>query len=290
MIDITIWGSRGSIPVSGAQFHRHGGATTSLEFTLVDANEDTPNNVLIDCGTGLTELGKDWGDRSPNALILQTHVHWDHIQGFPFFRPLFNPKGIFDLWAVPRDGIFFQQVLSQQMSRPAFPVGLDILPSQLTFTDLMEEGETQVGELNIQWKEMWHPSGCTAYRLQYRDACVVFSGDVELQQDEGCRQRLTDLARDADVLIMDAQYFPEEYPQRLGFGHSTPVDAVNLAIEAGVKHLILTHHDPNHDDQRLDEKLALARQVADGRLQIDNAHERMRIRTPQRQHDLASAS
>lgn len=278
MIEMTIWGSRGSIPVSGAQFHRHGGSTTCLEFSFPDAEGDTPERVLIDCGTGLTELGKDWGQRTPNALILQTHVHWDHIQGFPFFRPLFNPKGVFELWAVPRDGVLFQQVLSQQMSRPAFPVGLDILPSSLTFKDLPESGESKLGELQLSWSDMWHPSGSSAYRIDYKGASAVFSGDVEIQQDEACRQRLLDLCKDANVLIMDAQYMPSEYPSRRGFGHSTPEDAINLALEAGVQHLLLTHHDPGHDDQMLDQKLAHAREVADGRILVDNAHDKLTLK------------
>lgn len=289
MIDVTIWGSRGSIPVSGSQFFRHGGATTSIEVSLPNATGETPKHVLFDCGTGLTELGKAWGERAPEALILQTHVHWDHIQGFPFFRPLFHPKGDFHLWAVPRDGVLFQQVLSQQMSRPAFPVGLDILPSQLRFNDLPEEGTATLGDLQVTWSEMWHPSGSSAYRIEHHGASVVFTGDVELQQDEGCKDRLTKLATNADLMIMDAQYFPEEYPSRRGFGHSTPADAIELAVAAGVKHLLMTHHDPSHDDQRLDEKLALARQIANGRILVDNAHDRLQLSIPTHQEKLACA-
>jgi ribonuclease BN (tRNA processing enzyme) len=110
-----------------------------------------------------------------------------------------------------------------------------------------------------------------------------------LQQDEGCKERLTKLAANADLMIMDAQYFPEEYPSRRGFGHSTPADAIELAVAAGVKHLLLTHHDPSHDDQRLDEKLALARQIANGRILVDNAHDRLQLSIPTHQEKLACA-
>lgn len=289
MIEVTVWGSRGSIPVSGSQFHRHGGATTCLELHLLDAAGETPARILMDCGTGMTELGKEWNTRGPEALVLQTHMHWDHIQGFPFFQPLFNPKNAFHFWATPRDGVEFQQVLSQQMSRPSFPVGLDILPSALTFHNIPHEGESSVGEATIRWTEMWHPSGSTAFRIDYKGASVVFSGDVELQQDDDGRQRLVDMAKGADLLLMDAQYMADEYPTRKGFGHSTPEDAIELALEAGVRHLLLTHHDPSHDDNKLDTKLAAARKHAAGRILVDNAHDRLRLQVPAHQHSLAVA-
>ena len=221
MMDITIWGSRGSIPVSGPNFYRYGGATTCIEIHLQDATGDTPRRVLIDCGTGLTELGKEWGDRESSALILQTHMHWDHIQGFPFFRPLFDPNGSFRLWSVPREGFSFQQQLSEQMKRPAFPVGLDILPAQLDFEDLPPQGTRQLGELTLTWLDVEHPSGSTAYRLDYRGSSFVFSGDVEVQTSPESLKNLRKLSQNADLLLMDSQYLPAEYDSRRGFGHST---------------------------------------------------------------------
>tara|TARA_B100000609_G_scaffold199655_1_gene205573 strand:- start:48864 stop:49754 length:891 start_codon:yes stop_codon:yes gene_type:complete len=276
MIKVTVWGSRGSIPVSGSQFHRHGGSTTSIEIELLDSTEQTPSRVLIDCGTGLTELGKNWGDRVPEALMLQTHMHWDHIQGFPFFGPLFNPASQFELYAVPRDGQTFNEVLSQQMTKPTFPIGIDILPATLDFHSLPQNGQMQKGELTLSWVELWHPSGSTAFRIDYKGASFVFTGDVEVQQ--GCRSQLIEFAKDADVMIMDAQYFPEEYESRKGFGHSTPVDAVSVAKEAGIKHLYMTHHDPSHDDERLDEKLRFAQSLNnDGLLTIHNTYDGLQI-------------
>ncbi|TNE49679.1 MAG: MBL fold metallo-hydrolase [Deltaproteobacteria bacterium] len=278
MITTTVWGSRGSIPVSGSQFHRYGGATTCLELTLQDAQGLTPSRILIDCGTGLTELGKEWGDRENQILLLQTHMHWDHIQGFPFFRPLFQPDAELTLWSTPREGCTFQEQLSQQMCRPAFPVGLDILPAQLNFVDLPESGEQQLGELTITWADVDHPSGNTAYRLDYRGFRVVFSGDVELPHSPSSRENLLALAENADLLILDAQYLPSEYPTRKGFGHSTPEDAVALALDAGVKQMLMTHHDPSHTDAQLDSKQALAQQLATGTdLCVRNAYDRLTV-------------
>ncbi len=273
MLDVTIWGSRGSIPVCGEHFVRHGGATTCLEIS----NPADDERVIIDCGTGLAELGKAWGSRLPRALVLQTHMHWDHIQGFPFFAQLYNPAAHFEFWAADREGQSFREVIEGQMARPTFPIGMDIMPASKTFKTLATSGQARRGAMTIEWSEMDHPSGCTGFRIGSAGASVVFSGDVEVQQ--GCRQALVALARGADVLVMDAQYLPEEYPQRRGFGHSTPIDAVKVALEAGAGHLVPTHHDPTHDDGRLEDKLGLARRHAAGSgLRVDNAFDGMTLR------------
>lgn len=292
MMDLIFWGTRGSVPVSGPQFLRYGGATMSIEVRLHGASEQTPDQtpdqtpqtperVVFDCGTGLAEMGKRYGLACNGGLILQTHMHWDHIQGFPFFASLFNPKASFDLWAVPREGRSFKQVLGGQMCRPTFPVGLEIVPASLNFEDLPEKGSRVLGALRLSWIELWHPGGGTAYRLDYGGSSLVFTGDVEVAQ--GCRERLVEFARGADVLVMDAQYFPEEYESRQGFGHSTVLDAVDVARRAQVGRLLMTHHDPTHDDHRLEEKLALARGshlMKGGRsqgLMIDNAYDGLRV-------------
>jgi phosphoribosyl 1,2-cyclic phosphodiesterase len=202
-------------------------------------------------------------------------MHWDHIQGFPFFGPFFHPAGRFEFWATPRSGANMHDVIARQMTQPTFPVGLDIIPSQLTFKDIPLQGEAQLGELTIRWCELCHSPGNTAYRFDYRGRSIVFSGDVEVQR--GSRKELVQLAQGADVLIMDAQYFPEEYKSRVGFGHSTPLDAVSVAKEAGVLHLLLTHHDPTHTDQKLDQKLSIAQKAANGEIAVENARDQLQM-------------
>lgn len=275
MLSITFWGTRGSVPVSGAGYARHGGSTTCIEIVPHEPSAGTPARIIIDCGTGLAGLGRARGFGCSDALLLQTHVHWDHIQGFPFFGSLFNPKARFESWAVPRDGVNFRDVLSQQMSRPIFPVGLDILPSKLDFHELALDGHREAGEITVRWTDLCHPSGSTGFRVDYRGASFVFSGDVEVQL--GSAEALIELARGADVLVMDAQYTREEYPSRRGFGHSTPEDAVDVAKAAGVRRLYMTHHDPAHDDSRLDAKLDIARQYADAALEVFNAYDQLTI-------------
>lgn len=251
---VTFWGTRGSIPVSGAQFVEHGGATTCLE---VQCGEQ---RLIIDAGSGLAQLGRTCGFSMARAHFYHTHMHWDHVQGFPFCGSLFNPAARFDLHAVPREGSTLEQVLREQMTRPTFPITLDMIPATLRFHDLPTRGSAQHGDVCIEWIEVCHPSGSSAFRITHQHRSVVFTGDVEVRQ--GCKQALIDFARGADVLIMDAQYFEHEYASRQGFGHSTPEDAVEVAIAASIPQLVLTHHDPSHDDLTLTRKLHHARSLA----------------------------
>jgi phosphoribosyl 1,2-cyclic phosphodiesterase len=284
MVELTIWGSRGSIPTTGPEFQRHGGATTCLEVRFTDDVDGSERTIIVDGGTGLATLGRSRSLTS--ALILQSHFHWDHIQGFPFFASFFDPSAYFECWAVSRDNQTFRDVLSEQMSKPKFPVSLDALAANLRFQEIEEVGSVVFGGCLVSWTEVSHPSGSSAYRFDCGGASVVVTGDVESRAGSG--QRLVEFARGADTLIMDAQYFPEEYESRRGWGHSTPLDAVGIAMLAGVERLIMTHHDPTHDDDRLDEKLRLARSVAAGRVEVVNAFDGMKVEWPNAENAEAS--
>ncbi len=280
MLKIICWGSRGSIPVSGPGYARHGGATTCLEIRPInDDGDDGASPILIDCGSGLAEFARRSGSGCRSALFLQTHMHWDHLQGFPFFSPLFNGEANFRFLSARREGRSLQEALSAQMSRPFFPVALGDLGAELRFETIPASGSREIDGGAVYWAEMCHPSGSTAYRIDCGERSVVFSGDVEVQL--GGRDELIELSEGADLLIMDAQYLPDEYDARRGFGHSTPVDAVDVAIAAGVKQLLMTHHDPNHDDRRLDEKLKIAKEYAARRgaldLEVGNARDGLEI-------------
>ena len=273
-MDITFWGTRGSVPVSGAQHARHGGATTCIDIELDDERVGY-DRIIIDCGTGVVDLGRSIVPTLARALVVQTHRHCDHVQGFPFFAPLFSGSARLDFWSVDRGERSLRAVLDDQMSQPTFPIGLSDLPASLCFDELPADGARTVGPLEIAWSEMSHPSGSTAWRLDHAGSSVVFSGDVEVEDGSG--DALAELAEGADVLIMDAQYTDDEYAQRRGWGHSTARQAVDVALDAGVGHLLLTHHDPSHDDAALDAKQNRARRYADGRLIVDNAHDRLQI-------------
>lgn len=286
MMKITTWGTRGSLPTAGTRYVRHGGATTCIEVVLEGASPETPTRIIIDCGSGLADLGRRHFAEIKDALFLQTHLHWDHIQGFPFFGPFFKPGARFQFMAAPRDGASLEHSLRSQMKAPNFPVGIDLMPSDLRFEDIERKGELQLGELRLSWAEMCHPSdGSTAWRLDYRGASFVFTGDCEVEL--GGRKELIDLAQGVDLLVMDAQYFEDEYAQKTGWGHSTPGHALSVAREAGVKRLLLTHHDPSHDDERLDQKAEWARRRA-GSVLVGNAHDSMVVELHADQLALAS--
>ena len=275
MLNFTLWGTRGSIPVSGPRFRHHGGATTCIEIEVGGDCSSTPSRVIIDGGSGLAALGRasqeGWGD----AVLFQTHFHWDHIQGFPLFGPLFNPNTHIRLHSTRRDGCTLHEVLAGQMKRPLFPVALADVPATLDFENIDRTGQCELGRLKVEWAEMCHPSGSTAYRLTHADASVVFSGDAEVRA--GRRAELVELARGADVLIMDAQYFADEYADRRGFGHSTPEDALEIARKAEVGRLVLTHHDPGRTDDELDAQLRKIRRIAPDYLHVENARQGLQL-------------
>mgnify|MGYP002633193706 CR=1 FL=1 len=275
MLSATLWGTRGSIPVSGDEYRRYGGSTTCIEIRVHDAAEGTPRVLVIDCGTGMSNLGRQWGDRGDELTILQTHMHWDHIQGFPFFGPLFNPKGRYRFMSTPRQGHTMKETVYRQMSQPNLPFTLDMVPCTVDFEDIEQIGETQMGELRVSWVEVGHPFGCTTYRFDYRGHSLVFATDIELAETD--MVSFEGHCRDADLLIMDSQYFPEEYVGRRGFGHSSVVDCVQHARNCGVSRLLLTHHDPGHDDETLDRKLVLARETAAGALEVEIAHDGLTV-------------
>jgi len=275
MLSVTTWGTRGSVPVSGGGVARYGGATTCLEVVCGSGEvEGGGHRIVIDAGTGLVALGRRWGSRGQRALWLQTHFHWDHVQGVPFFGPFYDPSASFECWSVPRDGRRFAEFLDAHMAPPSFPIRPTDLPCALAFQDLPRQGRRRLGGLDVSWIDTSHPSGASCFRLDYRGASVVFTSDVEVRR--GGFEALVAHARGADLLIMDAQYTEAEYARCAGFGHSTVEDAVQVALAAGVGELVLTHHDPAHDDGRIDAKQTLARRLARGALRVscawDGAH------------------
>ncbi len=277
-MQVTFWGTRGGVPVSGDEFARHGGATTCFEIAFASEHPERPERIVIDCGTGLVQLGHHAEKRLRHGLFLQTHMHWDHIQGFPFFNQFYDPEASFEFWGVERDGHSIREVYASQMNQPTFPVQLDAIAAEIGFETLEPTGEARLGDVLVEWTEMAHPSGSTAYRIEHDGGVFVFSGDVEVQR--GCRERLVEFARGADVFVMDAQYFLDEYEARRGFGHSTYEDAVEVAQRAEVGAVYMTHHDAGHDDARLDAKVERARDFAAGSVPVANARDQLSVEIP----------
>ncbi len=268
---LRFWGVRGSYPTPGRHTLRHGGNTACVEV------QAGPHTLIFDAGSGIIELGKELigaasKQKSLNIALFLTHGHGDHLVGFPFFTPLFNPHAHIDLFGPELAGQDIEQLVTPLMSPPYFPVDVRQLPSQRTFHTIRDEqcitwqvgkrepeiGEdkmvvAQDGELRVRAKfTSSHPlNGSIVYRIEYAKRCVVYATDVEW--GNGYEQSFLDFVEGADVLIHDAQYTTADYQQaKHGFGHSTVDMAVGVARAAHVHELILFHHEPTYDDNKLD--------------------------------------
>jgi len=254
---IKFWGVRGSTPTPQAGNLRYGGNTSCVEVRFADSL------YVFDCGTGFRALGQQLesaaGGRPILAHILVSHFHWDHIQGIPFFRPLYaDDRNCFVFHSSPRTRSL-KRVMEEQMSAPYFPVDMSQMKAQRSFHDL-EEGRTQLDDhATVQARWLNHPQGCMGFRLETREGILVYATDNE-PGDASFDKNVRCLAEGADVLIYDAQYLPEEYEaRRRGWGHSHWREAVDIAMGSGARELILFHHDPDHDDSVIDKVVEDAR-------------------------------
>jgi phosphoribosyl 1,2-cyclic phosphodiesterase len=213
--------------------------------------------IIIDAGSGLVDLGREpTNDR--DTLLFMTHVHWDHIVGFPFFNPLFDEDFSLQVQGVPRAGVSVLDTIYNLNRPPLFPVSLaSAIRANVQATDIAETGSIDFHGARLEWIPVAHPGGCSAVALSYGGKRIVFTSDVEIPA--GDRDQLIEFSTGADILICDAQYTTEEYTSHIGWGHSTNLDATALANDANVKQLLLTHHDPAHSDTDIDAMVAEAR-------------------------------
>lgn len=273
-LSVTFWGVRGSHPAPGIRTARFGGNTSCVE---VHAGKHL---IILDAGTGIIELGRRLAESSPGnghvkAVLLFTHTHHDHTQGFPFFLPAFTQKSTFYVFGPKTLHQDLEEVLSRTLMPPVFPITLDELPCERIVRNLHEaEAITLSGDdeephvysserepppespdlVHIHVMRSYaHPQGVFFYRVEYRGKALVLATDTEGYI--GTDQRLARFARGAQLLIHDAQYTPDEYASpvspKQGWGHSTWQMAAAAAQAAKVERLILYHHDPRHDDELL---------------------------------------
>jgi phosphoribosyl 1,2-cyclic phosphodiesterase len=261
---ITFWGVRGSIPSPGPDTVGVGGNTSCVEVRAGKAV------LIFDGGTGLRLLGKRMLKEMPfTAHLFFSHVHWDHIQGFPFFDPAFVPGNVIHLYGGNNVSRTLEETLAGQMDHPSFPVHLTEMGAEMVFHSVsgITPVEVDAGDGTkavVRAAPGNHPNGVWAYRVDHGGRSVVYATDTE--HYAVVDPKLSKLATGADVLIYDSQYTPEEYAgkngmPKLGWGHSTFEEAVKLAKAANVKRLVLYHHDPMQNDAAVAEKERRAREL-----------------------------
>ncbi len=261
-MELKFWGVRGSIPTPAPENLGFGGNTTCLELRLGNGEV-----VIIDGGTGARKLGLDLVDRAAGKSldldILMTHFHWDHIQGFPFFAPLYSAANHVR-FHTNKAASEVKNILEGQMTHPYFPVAFDLLAAKRDFSTLAGSPTHKLcnGWLTVHPFPLNHPQGATGYRLESNGAVIVHACDHE-HGDPTLDRVIRDHAQGADVLVYDAQFTPQEYELKKGWGHSTWLEGVKVARDAGVKQLVLAHHDPSHTDDFMREVLMAAREVFD---------------------------
>ncbi len=257
---VTFWGVRGTIPCPMASHMRFGGNTSCIELRTDETR------IVLDAGTGLRLLGQRFqADGVQRATLLLSHTHLDHISGFPFFGPAFQPGFRFLVMAGHLDGhTNIRSVLARQMERPLFPVPLQTMGCNLDFHDFNPgESFSLEGGVDVRTTRLNHPDGATGYRIEYGGHAVAYVTDTEHIPGR-LDANILALAEGADLLIYDATYTDEEYARRTGWGHSTWREGVRLAQEARVGRLVLFHHEPDHDDLIMDRIEAEARALLPG--------------------------
>jgi phosphoribosyl 1,2-cyclic phosphodiesterase len=209
---------------------------------------------VLDAGTGIRELGLKLDGEGVNKLdLLFSHFHMDHTQGFPFFTPAYQEGTQIDIYAAPWAEHSLAEPFHRLMDQPSFPVPFKYMSADINFHEM--NGSTQLGDVLVRSQLVNHPGGCIAFSLQYAGKTLIYLTDHE-PYGSAQDQEIRDFTRGADVLIREAQYTNAEYESKRGWGHSRFEDAVSDAIEAGVKRLAITHHDPQHDDLFLERELA----------------------------------
>ncbi|MDJ0950067.1 MAG: MBL fold metallo-hydrolase [Alphaproteobacteria bacterium] len=257
---VTFWGVRGSLATAGPGTVRYGGNTSCVEIRC------DGELIIFDAGTGLRTLGLALDGNGPvDADLFFSHTHLDHVVGLPFFAPLFQPENNVRMWAghlQPEHDL--QEVICSMMRAPLFPVPPDMFGAEPHYNDfLCGETLTPKPGVTIKTAPLNHPDRATAYRVEFEGKSVCYVTDTE-HDPSGLDENILGLIRGADLFIYDSTYTDEEYPSYKGWGHSTWQEGVRLSDAAGVKTLVLFHHDPSHDDVFMDGVAAAAEQMRPG--------------------------
>lgn len=273
---VKFWGTRGSIPTPGRMTEKYGGNTSCVEVRTSD------KIIVFDCGTGLRELGlsclKEFRSDGFEAHLFVSHTHWDHIQGFPFFTPAFQPGNTFYLYGTANRPEPISQLLSGQMQPEYFPTRLDDMSANFHYKSFKEK--VDIGnKVSVNIAELYHPGNSYGFALCHEDKKIVYATDNELnlglklikENDFNSgwldplftlRKEIIPFFQDADLVIADCQYTDLEYPNKVGWGHASISAVMEVMLVARVKRLALFHHDPMHTDKMVDDIIEEAKRYA----------------------------
>ena len=285
MAFLKFWGVRGSIPTPGSSTVRYGGNTPCTELRFSD-----DKFFVLDAGSGLRELGLNLlkSGKKLHAHIFISHMHWDHIQGIPFFVPALLPGNEFVFHGAEDPNKSLKEILSNQMNPINFPITMEQMASNLNF-EAFDVGTYEIEGIKVETMRLNHPGNALGYKIHVNGQTVVYISDNEPKSHEYDPENnrvlefndiLLDFTKDVDVLIHDAQYTPEEFKTRVTWGHSPYDFTVNLAMTGNVKKLVIFHHDPVHNDEFVDDMILAAKKIAEtaeSNLEIIGAKEGLEI-------------
>lgn len=300
-LSLRFWGVRGSIPSPGPETVEYGGNTSCLELRV--GNE----SLVLDAGSGIRRLGlalaHELDQTSINTTILISHTHWDHIQGLPFFRPAYHPASQIHVLGAPGTRAKLRAALGNQMDPIQFPVPLESLAGIAAIEEFATDSTT-LGSFVVRTIRLNHPGGCNGFRVTAAGTSIGYLPDHEPYRSSmsspdpivaaAASRAEAELLRFIDgceLLILDSQYDRTEYPSHIGWGHGCLDDSVALALAARVGSLVLFHHDPDHDDRRIDSMVDQARrQVIEtgSSMHVEAAREQTQIVPRARQNMLAA--
>lgn len=245
---LKFWGVRGSVACPGETMIEYGGNTSCIEVHCGEYN------LIFDAGTGLKGLGDSLPPgKQLNYDIFFSHTHMDHINGFPFFKPAFSPATRLKLWAghLKPNGNSIEQITRNLMDQPFFPITVDLLAATLIFNDFTAGEPIEISkDIFLHTAPLNHPGGATGYRINYAGRSICYVTDTEHVPGKP-DQNILKLIEGADVLIYDSTFTDKEFPEFVGWGHSTWQEGVRLAEQAGVKTFVVFHHDPSHTDDKM---------------------------------------
>ncbi|MBF0302525.1 MAG: MBL fold metallo-hydrolase [Desulfamplus sp.] len=256
---IKCWGSRGSIPVAGEEYNKYGGDTTCIQIRA-----QSGETVIIDAGTGLRKLGLDLPSNiNSNYHMLFTHTHWDHISGFPFFKPLQDSNVTLTIHNSRFYELSVKEIIANIMALPFFPITMKEMQANVIYQE-SDQPTFTIGSLDIETIPLSHPGGGLGYRFSENGRVFVFLTDNELTHPHPGGMAIKDytlFCKDADFVFHDMEFTPEEYPSKKGWGHSSCTDVIELAINANVKQLGLFHINQERTDDAMDQMVDLCQDI-----------------------------